>query len=48
MKKLIFVIQIDVDGKYEEQIRHAFYYIEQKIVNLFKGKMKFDEVKVDD
>lgn len=44
-KKFVFVIQVDIDKKYETQLRHALYYLEQKIIDVFKGQMKLDEVK---
>lgn len=47
-KKLIFVIQIDADIKYEYRIRLAFKYIQDKIANVFKGHMQSDEVKLQD
>ena len=47
-KKLIFVIQIEADIKYEYCIRKAFKYIQDKIVNVFKGHMQADEVKLQD
>lgn len=47
-KKLVFVIQIDADIKYEYRIRAAILYIQNKIIKVFKGHMQLDEVKVQD
>lgn len=47
-KKMVFVIQIDADVKYEYPIRAAFKFIQDKIVNEFKGHVKADEIKLQD
>ena len=47
MKRLIFVLVIDVDEKYELSIHTALEYVKTKVETLFKGHMKIDEVKVD-
>lgn len=47
MKKLIFVIVIDVDEKHESSIRTALEYVKTKVETLFKGHAKIDEVKLE-
>ena len=47
MKKLVFVLVIDVEEKHESSICTALEYVKTKVETLFKGHMQIDEVKVD-
>jgi hypothetical protein len=47
-KKIVMVVQIDADVKYEYPIRAAIKYLQDRIVALYKGHMQIDEVKLQD
>jgi hypothetical protein len=47
-KKLIFVLQIEVDDGFEGNVRKALNYFKERVESLVNGHVKMDEVKLQD